>query len=164
MKKVASMIIRYATDDDCHAIYTLHVDSIKFYCSPFYSENAITAWVKLKSPDEYKCNQLDKIVVVAEKEAQILGFGQLDLNKKCVTSLYMRPTMTGKGIGKLILEKIEHIAQNNGINELKLNSTLNAVTFYHHMGYGEDIKTIFTLSSGVNLDCVEMRKSLNPVN
>ena len=47
---------------------------------------------------------------------------------------------------------------------LKLNSTLNAVTFYHHMGYGEDINTFFTLSSGVNLDCVEMRKSLNPVN
>lgn len=68
--------------------------------------------------------------------------------------------MSGKGIGKLILKHLEEIAQRNQIKNLFLASTLNAVEFYHHMGYQGEVKSFFKLSSGTNLNCIEMSKCL----
>ncbi|WP_028389615.1 GNAT family N-acetyltransferase [Legionella fairfieldensis] len=154
------MHIRNAKNDDCFKIYDLHVNSIKHYCSEFYSENAITAWLELKSPEEYKNHSSNRIIIVAEKDNEIVGFGLINLNKKSIDSLYLKPHMSGKGIGKLLLQKLEEIAQQNQIEMLNLASTLNAVEFYHQMGYQGEVKSIFKLSSGINLDCVEMTKKL----
>jgi N-acetylglutamate synthase-like GNAT family acetyltransferase len=154
------MHIRNAKNDDCFKIYDLHINSIKHYCSEFYSEEAIAAWLKLKSPEEYKNHSSNRIIIVAEKNDEIVGFGLINLNKKSIDSLYLKPYMAGKGIGKLLLQKLEEIAQQNQIEMLKLASTLNAVEFYHRMGYQGEVKSIFKLSSGINLDCVEMTKQL----
>lgn len=154
------MNIRNVKNNDCFKIYDLHINSIKHYCSDFYSEEAITAWLELKSPEEYKNHSSNRVSIVAEKDDEIVGFGLINLNKKSIDSLYLKPYMAGKGIGKLLLKKLEEIAQQNQIEILKLASTLNAVEFYHKMGYQGEVKSIFKLSSGVNLDCVEMTKQL----
>jgi GNAT superfamily N-acetyltransferase len=154
------MHIRNAKDDDRFKIYDLHINSIKHYCSAFYSEEAITAWLELKSPEEYKSLSSNKIIIVAEKDNEIVGFGLINLNKKSIDSLYLKPHMAGKGIGKLLLQKLEEIAQQNQIERLKLCATLNAVKFYHQRGYKGEVKSLFKLSSGVNLSCVEMTKQL----
>lgn len=82
------------------------------------------------------------------------------MNKKSIDSLYIKPHISRKGIGKLLLQKLEEIAQQNQIEMLKLAFTLNAVEFYHRMGYQGEVKSIFKLSSRINLDCVEMTKQL----
>lgn len=154
------MQIRNAENDDCFNIYDLHINSIKHYCSDFYPEKAITAWLELKSPEEYKNHSSNRIIIVAEKDDEIIGFGLISLNKKRIDSLYLKPYMAGKGIGKLLLIKLEEIAQQNQIETLKLASTLNAIEFYHQRGYQGEVKSVLKLSSGVELECVEMTKKL----
>lgn len=68
--------------------------------------------------------------------------------------------MAKKGIGKILLMNAEILAKLNNIETLTLSSTVNAVEFYHHMGYKGDIKTSHKLSSGVELDCVNMVKNI----
>ncbi len=155
------MIVRYAKDEDCHVIYNLHIASIKHYCAAVYSKSAITSWIKLKTPDEYKNNQPNKLVIVAEEGDEILGFGILNVEKKSIESLYIKPHMAGKGIGAILIKKIEAIAQIKDIGELTLYSTINSVSFYHHMGYHGEDNTVFKLSTGDELDSVFMMKELS---
>ena len=68
--------------------------------------------------------------------------------------------MIGKGIGKLLLANIEEIAEQHNIEALSLSSTMNSIGFYHRMGYVGDVKGFHRLSTGINLECVEMRKIL----
>lgn len=154
------MIIRFANNEDCHAIYHLHVDSIKYYCSGFYPASSIDAWLALKSPDEYKDLPSSNNIIVAEENNEIAGFSLLNIHKQSIDSLYIKPKMNGKGIGALLLKSVEEISKKNNIKNFQLSSTLNAIGFYHHMGFIGNGKSFHMLSSGVRIDCVNMTKNI----
>lgn len=56
------------------------------------------------------------------------GIGKLE--RICVLSSKRK-----NGAGKLLVEKLEEIAQSQGISKLKLNSQTHAVPFYERLGY-----------------------------
>lgn len=56
------------------------------------------------------------------------GIGKLE--RICVLSDYR-----GKGAGKLLMNKLEEIAQTRGIQKLKLNAQTHAEAFYKRFGY-----------------------------
>lgn len=154
------MIIRVAKNKDREIMYNLHVDSIKYYCSDCYSKEAIASWVGLKKVEDYADNYSNNIFLVAEYSNEIVGFGLLNINKKSIDSLYIKPKMAKRGIGKQLLQQLEDIARENNISELKLSATLNSIAFYHRMGYTGDVIGTYRLSSGIDLDCVKMTKKL----
>jgi len=154
------MITRLAKNDECHQIHKLHIESIEHYCSPFYSKNSIDAWVKIKKPEDYFQSK-QCAVVVAEDKSEVVGFGLLNFYKNSIDSLYIKPHMSGNGIGSVIINRIEEIAYEKNITELALSSTLNAVQFYEHMGYQGRGKAVFKLSTGDELECVPMIKKIN---
>lgn len=154
------IILREAQLKDCNELYQLHIDSIQHYCSGFYSVEAISAWVQSKSPDVYKNDPPNQILLVVEYDKTIVGFAWLNILKKKLEGLYLAPKVSSKGYGKLLLDRIENIAKTYQINELQLSSTLNAVEFYHHMGYSGDIVSTEKLKSGMELNCVKMKKKL----
>src|SRR5262245_52010405 len=150
------MIIRKASDEDCYAIYKLHIASIKHFCADFYPIDSINAWIESKSPIAYKDLLAENILIVSEENDQIIGFGLLNTNKNSIDSLYIAPNFSGRGLGGALLKKLEEIAHSYGIEKLTLFSTLNAIQFYYHMGYREETKSSYQLLSGVTLDCVKM--------
>lgn len=155
------MNIRHAKNTDSLGIYNVHIDSIRHYCSDFYPKASIDAWLQLKSPEEYQNISINKILLVAEENNnEIVGFCLLNTYKKSIDSLYIKPKMEKKGIGKTLLMNAELLAKKNNIETLTLSSTVNAVEFYHHMGYGEDVKNSHKLSNGIELDCVNMTKRI----
>lgn len=154
------MDIRYANNADSQEIYNLHIDSIKYYCSDFYPKASINAWLELKSPEEYQSVLPNRILIVAEENNEITGFCLLNIYKKSIDSLYIKPKMAGEGIGTLLLTSIEEMAEHHNIEMLTLSSTMNSIGFYHRMGYVGDAKSFHRLSSGVDLECVEMTKNI----
>ena len=130
------------------------------FVSNFYSASAIAAWVNSKSLKAYQNIPNHNRLIVAEEKEQIIGFGLLNLDKKSIDSLYVWPNQAGRGYGKILLECIEKIAQEEGIDELTLSSTLNAVEFYQHMGYEKKMRSSYRLLSGVTLDCISMNKKI----
>lgn len=154
------MNIRLSTNEDSQEIYRLHIESIQFYCSPHYSPQAIGDWIKIKTINEYSCDQSDRLIFVVEEKKQILGFSMINTKKNSIESLYVKPYMSGKGLGAALLKHIEKIAYEQKIEELLLHSTLNAVPFYRAMGYQGEVGTVFKLSTGTELDCVTMTKKL----
>jgi GNAT superfamily N-acetyltransferase len=153
-------MIREAKNEDAQQIYEVHIASIRHFCSAFYPENSISGWIASKTIESYKKLPEDSILIVAEINERIAGFGLLNLGQKSINSLYVAPINSGTGIGKMLLINLEKIAQNHGIFELKCCSTLNAVGFYRKMGYEGNTKDIFKLRSGITLDCIGMKKIL----
>jgi|694.fasta_scaffold145292_3 N-acetylglutamate synthase-like GNAT family acetyltransferase len=154
------MLIRKATNNDAQVIYDLHIASIKYYCSAFYPEASIQAWLNSKSIESYKNISEGNILLVAEEGEQIVGFGLLNLQKKTIDSLYIKPTHARKGYGRILLERLEKIAHIKKIDILTLSSTLNATAFYQHMGYGGNVRSTHKLLSGTILECVNMTKQI----
>ena len=75
---------------------------------------------------------------------RILGTASLENNN--VFSVFVNTTYHGKGIGQRLMEHIERVAKNRGIDRLKLPSSLTAVGFYRKLGY-KKIKKVFNKST-----------------
>ena len=150
--------IRKALDKDATFICELHIESIKHFCQEFYSSEALEDWIVTKKPSIYRDCPPHIKIIVAENGAAIIGFGVINLNTSSIDSVYIKPGHAGKGIGTMLLHELENIAREFGINQLKLDSTLNATEFYKRMGYKDIQKKEAVLLSGTKLPCFLMSK------
>lgn len=155
------MQIREAKDCELEQILQLHIASIKHFCAEFYPAESIRDWINTKSIEAYKSNKGQILLWVAEDNQKIVGFGLLNLFNNSIDSLYIAPNFNKRGYGRKLLETIELVARNKGIKQLNLSSTLNAHQFYQKMGYQGEVKSVYTLSTGAQLNCVHMVKSLS---
>ena len=101
-----------------------------------------------------------RVVLVDEQEGQVVAFGQLDPATAFIEAIYVHPLQSRQGIGLKMLHALEAIAASNGILELVLEASLNAVEFYQQAGYvfakrGENEHSQSLLKS-----CVFMRHQL----
>jgi len=94
-------------------------------------------------------------------ETYIEGFCILNTEKAQVTALYVAPQSARKGIGRTLIREAELLAGENGLCELNLKATLNAVEFYERVGFLRREALSFLLPSGTGLMCISMTKSLD---
>lgn len=154
------MNIRLGTISDTEKISQTHKLSIQALCKDYYSSENINKWTSILKPKIYENAVKEKILIVAEENNQILGFGILDVETAEICAVYIHPDHTGKGIAKDILLKLESFALEKGINCLNTCSTINALEFYKHCGYIETEKSIHQLPNNTKLECVKMYKKL----
>ena len=101
-------------------------------------------------------------MLVAEREGELIGLGIMDLEKQTINALYVHPKAAGAGVGKKLLLEMERKAAENGLNNLTLNSTVNARAFYEKHGYTGSEKNFHELPNGVRLECIGMHKKIGP--
>ena len=99
---------------------------------------------------------------VAQVGDALVGYGALNVGTKEVEAVVVDPAATGRGLGRLLLKKLEEVAGTKALNQLCLSSSLNAVTFYSAAGYKEVRRQDYELASGVALASVLMQKQLRP--
>ncbi len=154
--------LRTMSPNDVDEIIDVHRKSVYALCSKFYSEEQMKVWTDMfrgkfsvegiKSPGN--------IGLVALKDVEIIGYGFFNNQDKEVKGIYLIPDVANKGIGCKILSELESIAKKHGLDELVLNSTINAVAFYEKCGYQKIRDELFDLTEDCKLPCVHMAKSL----
>lgn len=97
-------------------------------------------------PIETVTDELEEIAVHAYiiQDNQIIACARLQDNGKGVGQLrYMavHPNYQGKGLGKLIVAKLEQEAQKLQLHTIELQARENAVNFYKNSGYTVKEKT-----------------------
>jgi GNAT superfamily N-acetyltransferase len=153
--------VRRAHAADKKSIWQVHTSAIRELCKSHYGKKEITQWLDSLRPEAYDRVLREREVFVAEKENEIVGYGQLDLQDKEIEAIYVSPTCVGQGVGMLLLERLEEVAGESGVTWLHLCSTLNAVGFYERKGYQARGNTVCRLPTGVNLSCVRMVNQLS---
>jgi GNAT superfamily N-acetyltransferase len=75
-------------------------------------------------------------LVVATDKGRIIGFGGIDvLATEQVRWLYLLPKHQGTGFGSRILQRLESIGWEAGLDSLRVHSAPGAVGFYRRHGY-----------------------------
>lgn len=157
------MNIRLGKISDTKKISQTHKASIQRLCKDHYSKENIKNWTSILKPEIYENAIKEKILIVAEENNLICGFGILDVETAEICAVYIHPDHTGKGIAKDILIKLESLALEKNADCLNTCSTINALGFYKHQGYIETEKSFHLLPNNTKLECIKMYKKLKPV-
>ena len=89
---------------------------------------------------------------------QVAASGMVDLASGQVDAVFVSPNLMGRGIGRAMMLHLESLARAAGLGQLKLDSTLNAASFYRSLGFNGDAVVSYCSSGGLSLACIPMIK------
>jgi ribosomal protein S18 acetylase RimI-like enzyme len=92
--------------------------------------------------DDYAEVVRDRRVTVAERDGQIVGLLVLDQDDRevVIENVAVHPAHQGRGVGRLLLEHAEHIAQDAGLGSIRLYTherMVENLALYERIGYVE---------------------------
>lgn len=151
--------IRKATREDASRALRIRSEAILHQCAGHYSPEVLEVWAGAELSEGF-IRRVEDDFYVATVDDRIIGTGMVDLESGKVDAVFVDPSCMGRGIGKQLLGHLEGLARSEGLEQLKLESTLNAVDFYRSMGFVGDRRSRYDSPSGVSLDCVSMVKPL----
>ena len=154
------MIIRKADQGDCPSIAQVRSNAVRAISTSLYTSDEIEAWARPRTPEDYTESIRTKEFYVAVLEDVIVGFGVLNQESRQIEAVFVSPDLGRRGVGLMILCRLEERARDLGLEALSLNASLNAVRFYQRAGYLAQEESKYRLSSGVEIPCVPMYKSL----
>lgn|SRR5215469_2781487 len=157
-----SIVIREAAATDILDLHRVHAASVKELCSATYGRATAEAWASNPNINRYtKHLGPDFRCLVAASGAIIWGFGSIDLAKSQLAALFVHPEWAGAGVGALLLNALERLAIDCRLNGLSIEASLNARRFYERHGYQSIENRRVRFSTGLEIDCVWMEKSLS---
>ncbi|MGI2067523.1 GNAT family N-acetyltransferase [Shewanella sp. MF08487] len=160
--------IRKATKTDAQVCWDIRNAAIDKGCSGFYDAGDLLIWTEGELTEQFSRIVAAHFYVAEQFSTKtqlktVVGSIMLDEPYAQLEALFVAPDAMGIGVGKALLQFIETMAFNQGIAQLRLESTLNAVDFYRHCGFGgegleED--SIYCSPRGIALECRVMYKNL----
>ena len=150
-----TIFVREATVDDAVAIIQAHFSAVHKTVAKDYPQEILDEWssddfsqrvVKMKQIIENSPE--NEVLVVAEFDGKVVGFGSIVPEKKELRAVYVSSDAGQKGVGKAILEKLESKARELEVPELNLDSSLTAEHFYAKHGYEVIQRAQHSLNSG----------------
>jgi predicted GNAT family N-acyltransferase len=98
-------------------------------------------------PEEEEMDEFDQEAThfVLYDKGKPVGAGRfriVDQGLGKIERICVLPQYRGRGAGKLIMEKIEQFAKEQGISKVKLNAQTHAEPFYQKLGY-ETVSDVF---------------------
>ena len=151
--------IKRATLKDAQVAFDIRLQAIRSQCIGAYTREQMMVWTQGKAEDGYSA-LMDKLFYLGWLNGQPVITGMLDLDNNEVGALFVLPGFTGHGYGKAMLDHLENIARGLAIEEVVLDATLNAASFYRLNGYVGDEQAIYHSPSGLALACFPMTKRL----
>jgi len=156
-------MIRIADKSDYVEMDSVFRSSAQSLCIRDYDSKVVLDWVGEARPARFElsskdgCTQYVKVV-----DGVIACFGELNIEKQLLHSLFVSPDYAGQGIGQEMIEFLLAKARAAAIKFLKVDSSLNAANFYLRNGFVELSKSDFTTQSGVVLESIKMECPLSP--
>lgn len=126
-------------------------------CVNHYSSDALEGWTGGKLTDAFM-DVVEKHYYVAIDDRQVVGTAMINIQAGKIDGIFVHPDHMRKGIGKKLIQFLEGIALSHGLKALDLQSTLNAVPFYHSCGFEGEAVATYTTSRGITLECIPMKK------
>lgn len=157
-----SVTVRQAATTDNVDVVAVKRDAIRDGAGDAYSAAQVAAWTPGEAELADYETALDDdryLVLVAEVDERVVGFGVLNVENGSLLALYIEPERRGTGIGSTLLGHIESSARMNGADALDLLASRNAVGFYEDSGYERD-GTVRREIDGETLEFVAMEKEL----
>ena len=128
-----NVTIRPAGPTDAARIHEVHVSSVRALCAPAYEHTVVDGWLKGRSAEGYLWGIAQGATFVAEASSGIVGFCEAVRGE--VRAVFVEPGWAGQGVGTFLLSHALSVASGESSGPVRLESTLNAITFYEHFGF-----------------------------
>jgi len=151
--------IKRANQADAQAAFDIRLLAIRSQCIGAYTRDQMMLWTRGNAQDGYNA-LMDKPFYLGWVNDEPVVTGMLDLANNEVGAIFVLPGYTGRGYGKAMLDHLEALARTLNIEQLVLDATLNAATFYRRYGYVGHDEAIYHSPSGLQLACIPMVKRL----
>jgi len=152
--------IKRATPDDANAAFNIRREAIRSQCIGAYTAEQMALWTRGTAEDGYSV-LMDKPFYLGWVQGEPVATGMLDPDNNEVGALFVLPAFTGRGYGKNMLDHLEKVARASAIEQVVLDATLNAASFYRACGYVGDEQAVYHSPSGLTLACIPMVKRLS---
>jgi putative acetyltransferase len=156
--------IRPAQKNDTEALLQLHRDAVFSKAADYYDRARLESWSPGATPEriaslERQIADPKFITLVAEIEAEPVGFAMAIPSKNELRALYVKPNPLGN-IGRILLVEIEKQAFEAGAQFFQFDASLNAEAFYKANGYKETGRANHISGNGETSAAVQLKKSL----
>lgn len=128
------MEIRHAEETDMVALVDLFQTSIETQADEHYSEEQVHAWASRATESSFQDFILGPTTFVALDESGPLGFCGYASDGH-ITSLYIRPDSSGKGIGRALLQQVLDDAREHGIDDFHVEASAMAIPLFEKLGF-----------------------------
>lgn len=126
-------LIRPATPPDAIAISRVIIGALRESNAEDYPAQVIAQVEQSFSPEAVLGLLGQRQVYVAIVDQQVVATASLD--RDVVRSVFVDPSHQGAGIGRLLMAKIHAVALDDGIEVLRVPSSITAEGFYRGLGY-----------------------------
>lgn len=125
--------IRPALSDDAADISAVILRALRETNAKDYTGEIIARVEQSFSPDAVRALIAKRTVVVAIIGNRLVGTASLD--GSVVRTVFVAPDVQARGIGKLLMAEVEHIARARNIAALTVPSSVTAEAFYARLGF-----------------------------
>lgn len=92
-------------------------------------------WANRRGPDSFAERVAGGEVRIASLAGKDIGWGSCEGDH--ISALYVCPSYGGRGVGRTLLAELEAAVVQRGHSHVRLESSLNAVSFYAALGYSQ---------------------------
>lgn len=133
MKEKENYHLRPYRPEDCRETARLFYQTVHQVNARDYSPGQLDAWAP-EDRDLQAWDQLfrDHFSLVAERDGQIVGFGDMDVSQAYLDRLYVRWDLQGQGIGAALCSALEEQA---GGRSICVHASITAKPFFEKRGY-----------------------------
>jgi len=135
MSLVSNVLTRRPLADDAAAIRRVHIAAGKGPDSLERDNPNVLKWLDSRTEEDYLDEMKREQFVLAEAGGVVCGFGAINLGKKEITSVYVDPAYTRKGVASALVAEMERIAVDAGLAAVELQAAGGALDFYHKQGF-----------------------------
>ena len=161
MVKRTDIRIRRFRKRDLPAVKEL-IDNTVDICYPAdYPKEAVQYFKQYHCEENILKGAAKGWTIVLEENNRIIGTGTIINNH--IMKVFVNPKFQKRGLGKLIMNKLEDKAISSGVNRVKLDASLPSKKFYDALGYKTCEKTYVKLENGKKLHYYKMDKALMEV-
>lgn len=150
--------IKIATLNDIPLIQDLFSSTIKESNHKDYSPEQLDAWIKRgENPELWEKRIQNQYFIVAYLNDELIGFASLR-NDGYLSHLFVNKNSQYKGIGKMLIQKIETFAQRNEMFQIIADVSITAKDFFEKVGFG--VVKRQTVNIGIDVDNYLMQKNI----
>jgi N-acetylglutamate synthase-like GNAT family acetyltransferase len=130
--------IRRFRDNDAFETSELIRKTLTEVNSKFYPQSVIEYMYNEFTPEFLIKLSKERDFFVALKNSMIVG--TITLEDDYIGTVFVNPKYHSKGLGTKLMDIVENLAKERKMEEIRLQSSINAVDFYEKLGYSKGEK------------------------
>lgn len=125
--------IRPAQPSDATQLSELIIENAEYTLKPHYNDEQWNVFLRYYEIAEVTKKIQTQKVFCATREEEIVG--TIALDNDLVVGFYTRLQNLNQGIGKLLMQHVEHYAKENGLQSIQLAASPVGLAFYYKNGW-----------------------------